>query len=152
MYMAISKLKLVFMSILGIGAILFSCSCLKRNSFDDVNRLRSKDVVAITLYDRGIVGSDTLAVNNLDTLNLISRLIISSQKVDFDSLNTKANQGLCELRLLLKNSKSLTVEIIKTSFSGGVLSSGGYYYRNDSLLNLINGSLDPKNKIKVPKM
>lgn len=139
--MSKSKFSLVFSVIIGVGLLSYAFNCRRLYPFLDVNNLRSEDITSIRIHDRGIFGNDSVVVGKGEKLRLISYLIISSNKVEFDSINSKANQGLCELELLMKNDESLTIEIIKTSFSGGILNSGNYYYRNDSLLSVISKSL-----------
>jgi hypothetical protein len=134
---------LIFCITIGLGLIFYVFNC-RVDTFLDINSLRSENIRLIKIYDRGIFGNDSVIVDDAEKLRLISNLIISSKKVEFDSINTKANQGLCELKLWMKNDESFNMEVLKTSFSGGIISSGRYYYHNDSLLNVISKTLNPE--------
>lgn len=134
---------LIFYITIGLGLIFYVFNC-QVDPFLDVNNLSSENIRLIKIYDRGITGNDSVIVDDAEKLRLISNLIISSKKVEFDSINTKANKGLCELKLWMKNDESFNMEVIKTSFSGGILSSGRYYYHNDSLLSVISKTLNPE--------
>jgi hypothetical protein len=136
-----SNFNVAFIVIMGVGLLFYVLRCSELDPPADVNNLRSEDIASIKIYDRGIFGNDSVIIGNSEKLRMLSNLIISSHKVEFDSINTKANQGLCEIELGMRNNEHLTLVIIKTSFSGGVLSSDDYYYRNDSLLNVITRSL-----------
>lgn len=141
--MSKSKFGLAFCIII-IGLLLYSLYSRWLDPFLDVNNINSKDITSIKIYDRGIFGNDSVVVDNKDELRLISRLIISSNKVEHSTLNIRASHGLCELELWMKNNDKFTIVLIKTSFSGGILNSGNFYYRNDSLLSVVSEKLKPE--------
>ncbi len=147
-----SRLIFPFIVIIAVGILSYVLHRRELNPSLDLNNLRSSDITYIKIYDRGILGNDSLYIKDKDKLTVLSNLIISSTKIDFDSINTKANQGLCMITLKLRTEETRTFEMVNTSFSGGILSSGHYYYRNDSLLNVLSGMLDSAHIIrKDPK-
>lgn len=138
------KLTFVFIVILCVWLFSYIMHQVELNSSLDISNLHSENIRSIEIHDKGVFGSDSVKISDLEELESLTNIIFLSKKVDFDEVNTKANQGRFEITLNMLKDKKLTIDVINTSFSGGVVRSGHYYYRNDSLLMTVKKSFKSK--------
>jgi hypothetical protein len=138
-----SKIRfiLVFGVIIGVWLISYILHHRMLKPSLDINSINLENVRSIKIDDRGILGNKSIEVSNAKRVKCLSKLIIASSKVNYDEINFKDNQGLCEIELQLKNKENLILVMTKTNLTGGILRSGDFCYRNDSLLNIISETL-----------
>lgn len=136
-----TKIILVFSALIVVWLLSYAIHLIELRPSLDLTKLYSEDITSIKINDRGILGNNSVLITDVERLKILSRLIVSSSEVDYDDINIKSNHGLCEVELHLKNKQNISFIITKTSFSGGILNSGDYYYRNDSLLVMIIESI-----------
>jgi len=141
--MGITKIKLiiVFGTMILIWALSFAIHLYETLGSFRVDNLPYRDVLFIEVNDRGIVGEESIILKNKDSNNHIRNLILSSKPVNSEDINLRANQDQCYIILHYKNHKPSTLALTKSSFSGGILQSGDYFYKNDKFLNLIVSQL-----------
>jgi|GEM_PF-6181068 len=137
------KMALVGFAVIIVWFLSYIIHLIELKPSLDITKIHYGEVSLIKIYDRGILGNDSVLISDGEKLKLLSKLIVSSSKVKYKDINIKSNQGLCEVELRLKTMKSINLVITKTSSSGGILNSGDYYYRNDSLLKVIVRYLKP---------
>lgn len=101
----------------------------------DINKLNPQKIQSIKIYDKGILGYDSVFINDPEKVKALSRLMVSSPKISLNDFNIKTTQGSFGVELQLKDSV-IYCELLKISPSKGILASGSNYYRNDSLLNI----------------
>lgn len=133
-----NRIRLVFSVILIIWLTSLLIHVFERQSSFDINNIQIKGVQGATLIDEGINGTQTTTILDKDTLNKILILLKKSKTVNFSDVNVKANIGACSIILkTVKGNELPKISVINTSFSGAIIESGDYCYRNDSLLNYI---------------
>lgn len=147
----ISKQRFIFIVIFMVFILLFSyvMNSIESSPKLDINNLVRDEIVAIKIEDRGILGNDSLEIIEKAKVAELINLITSSKKVGRDSIKFKASHGLCELKLRFKNKEEINLTLTKTTFSGGILVSGSYCYRNDLLLKVIEEKLSRDEKVEM---
>ena len=138
------KGRIVFFSILSLILFLLFIHINEINPSNDIRYFKYATIESMLIDDRGIIGTRQISITDSQTLEQMCRLVQNSDRVDLDTINTKANKGRCDLLIKFRDGDIKIVEISNTSFSGGIVSSGGLYYQNDSLrdaiINIIRSS------------
>lgn len=132
-----NNLKIVFIGILAIWLLSYLIHVFESGASFKLTNIKPNDIKAILVEDRGIKGNEVIRIANRDSITQVLALIKTSRLVDWDSINVKANKGLCTIILKHSANTNSTLELINTSFSGAIIESGDYCYRNDSLLHYI---------------
>jgi len=136
-----------------LGAVILLSSLLYYFAFRagsarelDIVNFPWNKVSALEVFDRGILGNKKLKITDPDSIAYLSKMILKSTQISFNNINIKASLGLCMIDVIYNDGNKNHLELIKTSFSGGVLSSGDHYYRNDGFLNEITLQLKSSNR------
>src|ERR1700743_1430539 len=132
-----SRFIIVFSVILIIWVTSYIVHIYETKSSFKISSIDVNTVQSIKIKDGGIKGSRTIIISNTDTIREIIRLIKKSTLVNWDDINIKANQGEYNIFLISGNKVITSLRLINTSFSGAILESGDYNYRNDSLMSHI---------------
>lgn len=131
--------KMPFIVILVPSVLLFGLITFIVESLPcyDVRQFDFDKVSTIEIEDRGLLGNGIIEKRDRATVQFLSCLIKNSYRVDLLKTNLRANLGLCEMHIKFRDNKTKTILLTNTSYSDGIIQSGQYYYRNDSLLNVI---------------
>lgn len=138
----------MFFSVLSAILFLLFVHINEIDPSNDIRYFKYATVESMLIDDRGIVGTGQISITDSQTLKQICRLVQNSYKVDRDTINTKANKGRCDLLIKFKEGDIKIVEISNTSFSGGIVASGGLYYQNDSLRDAVMNILRSSSRSK----
>lgn len=130
-------LIIVFTGIIFIWSFSFIIHFFETRKKFRIENLSYKEIKFIEIDDRGIIGGKKKQIYNKDTLQKIAVLLKNSKEVKLGDINIKSSNGLCELNIYFNNYTTNTIDLYNTSFSGGIVASGDYYYRNDMLLGFI---------------
>lgn len=138
--MKISRYVSVF---IGIATIALVTICYIRKAFypdPDLTKISLGDYDTIQIENRGLdLQFKRLVLFKQGDIISFCNLLKKSRLVSFDTINIKANQGLCEI-CMIGRKKPLTYTYSQTSFSGGIILTNNACYRNDSLLNFLEQS------------
>jgi len=88
------------------------------------------------IYDRGLLGNDKVEIKDVETIQKIGNLINSSTNISDADANLKINRGLCMLDIVFRDDKITEINVV-TTVTGGIITSGQFCYRSDSLLSII---------------
>lgn len=110
----------------------------------DLMNIRRSEINAISLDDRGILGNHSIQITKHSEVNHLFELFKASKRIEYSDVNLRNSNGLCDIELKLKNNKSFNMTITNAVEDGGIINSGNFYYRNDSLLVLIKDFLKGK--------
>lgn len=122
--------------LLGFSLYYFVFRAGSARELDIVNFPWNK-VSVFEVSDRGILGNKKLRITDPDSIAYMRKMILKSTKVSYRNINVKASRGLCTIEVIYNDGNKSHLELIRTSFSGGILSSGDYYYCNDDFLKEI---------------
>ena len=146
-FMGITKTKLVIV-IIGI-IVIWSASYIihlyeTQDSFK-VENIPYRKIDTIEISNREIQGDSSIIIADRDSIAKVGKMLIGSKIVSFDNINTKANKGEYFIFLHIKNSKTVKWYLTNTSYSGGILRSGDYFYQNTPFLNFVISKLRANN-------
>ncbi len=130
-------------SCLALGFVVF---LMQLSPIYDIHGYNFQDVKSIKIYDRGLFGNDVVEITDRNKIKEIGRLINTSTHMDVLSYNPKASKGLCELDLISKNGKTTEIVVDHNMDVGGIIQSGQWEYKSDSLLSIILKELGNKKK------
>ncbi|TKC04528.1 hypothetical protein FA048_19500 [Pedobacter polaris] len=139
-----SKIVLVLIIVLVVLAFSLIIHLLESRSSLDIHNLDPKKVKSIKVYDRGLVGSDSLIFIDKENVLNIAETIVRSPRVKYSDISFRESNGLCEIELNIEENNSITITMSNTTKTGGILSSGDHCYRNDRLLMIILTKLRTK--------
>jgi hypothetical protein len=139
----ISKTKaiIVFVGIIVILSGSFIIHLYETQDSFKVENIPYTQIDTIEISDRGLLGNSSIIITNKDSILIMNKILIDSKIVSFDNINVKSNKGESDITIHIKNSEPIKLYLINTSFSGGILSSGDYYYQNTPLLNFVMNKL-----------
>jgi hypothetical protein len=142
MFITKTKLIIVFtiMTIIGLGS--FRIHLYERQDSFRVENFPYSQVNAVKIFGSGISRATPVIISNKSDILEISQILLDSKEVDFDNINVKSSKDTYEIRFYIRNRKnSIMIYYFNTSFSGGIIQSGDYYYKNDRLLSFITNKL-----------
>lgn len=135
--MTVFKGRMIFGGILFFIILLFVFHITGTSASNDIGNFKYQDINTITISDRGLLGNEIIKLKDPEIVRTIADLLKNSKKIDPEAVNLKANQGLCDIELEFKTPKYKPITLTNTTQSGGIIRSGDFHYRNDSLRNMI---------------
>ena len=142
--MKIFKVRLVFASITAIIMLWIFIYLTGHSASNDIRYFKYDALSSVYISDRGLVGDKMIKINYAGMASF-SKLLQESTPIDYDTINWKANQGLCEIKLEFEDQKTKTLILTNTTLNGSLISIGDFHYKNDSLKNLVLNMLLTKN-------
>jgi len=139
---------LVFSGIILIWLFSFVMHLYETQDKFKIENISYDKIKFIEIDNRGIIGDKEIVIRNKNSIDKTSRILKNSKEVKWENLNLKANMGLCELYLHRTDGSVMELILYNLPPSGGIVSSGDYYYKNDELLNFAIGILKSADKSK----
>jgi hydrogenase maturation factor HypF (carbamoyltransferase family) len=132
-----SKLIVFVVIAIVILSVTFILHLFETQDSFKIENVVYKKGLFIEIKNRGITPNTSLVVKNTYFVNKIIKFIKTSQPVKQDDISVKAHIGLYEIIFHYANDKDLMFILTDTTFSGGIIQSRGFFYRNDRLLKYI---------------
>ena len=132
-----TKIKIVFGVIVAIWTLSYLIHLYERKDKFKVENIDFRIANSIKIADRGMLGTSFVVINKREDINIFSKIIQNSNAISEDGLNLRDSYGFCDIIFYFKDKKSMEVSLINTRLTGGIITSGDYFYRNDKLLDYI---------------
>lgn len=147
----LSKFKIiaVFILIAGVFGIAIGTRVFFSQKRYRIENLPYNSVTSIKIFDRGLVGENTVTFTRRDSLGMLKNLILMSTPVEASKINFHGNKGLCDIVLHCTDGQTLLLSFYAAPFEGsntlsGFLASGEFHYQNDALLAYLQQKLSGK--------
>lgn len=131
-----NNLIIVFIIILMIWGVSFGIRVYEKQDQFQLKNIPYQKISYIEVLDRGLVGKQVIFFRNRDSITQISKLLVGSEPVNADTINWKNNNGMCEIVLHYPDRRNTALTYANMRSAGGIISSGSYNYRNDTLLRV----------------
>lgn len=129
-----NNLLIVIIVMLIIWGVSFGIHSYEKQDRFQLKNIPYQNIGYIEVLDRGLLGKQVLFFSNKDSIARIIKLLIASKPVNLGNINWKNNNGACEIVLHYPDKTAIALTYADMLSAGGIISSGSYNYRNDTLL------------------
>lgn len=116
------------------AVISFGINAYKKQDEFKLKNIPYQSISYIEVMNRSRRGKPVLFFRNRDSINQLTHMLLTSLPVQLENINWKNNKGGCEIVLHLTNKPATVLTYVDMKGLGGIISSGAYNYRNDTLL------------------
>ena len=138
-----AKFIIVFIGIIVIWSASYIIHLYETQDSFKVENIPYAQIDTIRILDRGLSGTSSIVIDNSDSIIKVNKMLLNSKVISSDNINVRANKGECFIVIHTRNNRSsIKLDLINTSFSGGIIRSGDYYYQSTPLLNYVMNKLN----------